>query len=147
VRLTTIDYIEADESWRDPVSRAFGDKAARHMHVKGGFSILALQDRGPVGLISVYWQVLPPPLKGSSEGYIDIIEVAEDFRRQGIAAELLSIVVTRAREQGAYQLRAWSSEDKIEAIPMWKHLGFGLCPAVTYPGGKEVKGYFVTKVI
>jgi GNAT superfamily N-acetyltransferase len=144
---TDIDYIEADQSWREPVSQAFGDKAVRHMHVQDGFTVIALYEHRPVGLISVYWRALPPPLTGSSEGYIDIIEVAEDFRRWGIAAKMLAIAVERAREQGTYQLRAWSSEDKIEAIPMWKRLGFGLCPAVTYPAGKEVKGYFVSKII
>ena len=57
------------------------------------------------------------------------------------------MAVERARARGVYQLRAWSSEDKTEAIPMWKALGFGLCPATTYPGGREIEGYFVTKVL
>ncbi len=47
-------------------------------------------------------------------------------------------------QYGFYQLRAWSSSDKTEAIPMWKSLGFGLVPTTTYPRGQAVPGYFVT---
>jgi hypothetical protein len=57
------------------------------------------------------------------------------------------LVCERAKEERIYQIRSWSSEDKIEAIPMWQALGFGLCPATTYPQGKEVKGYFVARVL
>ena len=117
------------------------------MHIHNGFSILALCDGEPIGLISVYWRELPPPLVSATEGYIDIIEVCQGFRRQGIATKLIEMSAERARKQGIYQLRAWSSEDKTEAIPMWQALGFGLCPATTYPGGQEVKGYFVTQVL
>jgi hypothetical protein len=37
--------------------------------------------------------------------------------------------------------------DKEAAIPMWKELGFGLCPATTFPNGQETKGYFVTRLL
>lgn len=30
---------------------------------------------------------------------------------------------------------------------MWKALGFGLCPATTFPNGQEVKGYFVARLL
>jgi GNAT superfamily N-acetyltransferase len=79
--------------------------------------------------------------------YIDILEVHKEFRRRGIATHLIELVYRAAKERGIYQIRSWSSEDKDEAIPMWKALGFGLCPATTYPQGKEVKGYFVAKVL
>ena len=117
------------------------------MHIADGFSILALSDGQPVGLISVYWRRLPAPLAHTVDGYMDIIEVLAGFRRQGIATRMVELSIERAREQGVYQLRAWSSEDKAEAIPMWEALGFGLCPATTYPGGQEVKGYFQTRVL
>ena len=90
---------------------------------------------------------MPIPLVESFDWYIDILEVHEEYRRKGIATHLINIVCERAKQSGVYQIRAWSSEDKIEAILMWKALGFGLCPAITYPQGKEVKGYFVVKVL
>lgn len=144
---TAIDYIEADEAWRQRIAQEGGEIAARHMHIADGFTLLALCDGQPVGLLSVYWRPLPPPLHATDEGYIDIIEVLAGFRRRGIASHLVALATERARARGVYQLRAWSSEDKVEAIPMWRALGFGLCPATTYPGGQQVNGYFVVKVL
>lgn len=142
-----IDFITADEAWRRRIREQWGEVAARHMHITDGFSILALYDGEPVGLISVTWRELASPLPATVEGYIDIIEVAKGFRRQRIATRLIELCTERARAHGAYQLRAWSSDDKVEAIPMWRALGFGLCPATIYPGGQEVRGIFVTRVL
>lgn len=142
-----IQYVDVDESLQKQISRQWGEWAARYVHLEDGFSIVAMHRQEPVGLISVHWQDLPSPLINTGEGYIAIIEVIEAFRRRGIAKKLIDLSFERARQQGVYQLRAWSSEDRTEAIPMWKALGFGLCPATIYPGGQEVKGYFVTQVL
>jgi len=142
-----LTYSDADETMRDRVGTEWGEKATRHMHLIDGFSIIALEGEILVGLISVYAKKLPTPLQESFDWYIDILEVHKDYRRRGIATHLIELAAQRAKEAGVYQIRSWSSEDKIEAIPMWKALGFGLCPATTYPQGKEVKGYFVAKVL
>ena len=144
---TPLHYLEIDESWRERLAREWGGVVERHLHFSDGFSLLALCGEDPAGLISVYWRELPLPLSGVHEGYIDIIEVRPEFRRRGIARALVDISIQRAQAHHAFQLRAWSSEDKTEAIPMWQHLGFGLCPAITHPRGQEVRGYFVTKVL
>jgi hypothetical protein len=60
---------------------------------------------------------------------------------------LVRKTVEAARAAGVYQIRAWSSEDKVQAIPMWRELGFGLCPAEIYPGSKKVRGFYVARVI
>ena len=73
---------------------------------------------------------------------MDIIEVHKDFRRRGIASKLVDLSVKYARRQGAHQLRAWSSYDKLEALQMWRKLGFGLVPAVEEDS--NVEGYYVT---
>jgi ribosomal protein S18 acetylase RimI-like enzyme len=142
-----IQFVNADEALKLRVMEEWGEKTAHHMHLWGGFSILAMQEEKFVGLISMYWKTLPPPLPETREGYIDILEVHKDFRRRGIATQLINLSFERAKEKGVYQVRAWSSLDKTEAIPMWKALGFGLCPATTFPKGQEVKGYFVTKLV
>lgn len=142
-----INYIKADEAWQLRIATEWGQAAARHMHLSDGFSILALSEGLPVGLISVYWKRLPAPLEGDFDAYIDILEVHPDFRRQGIARRLIALSMQRARAEGMTQIRAWSSEDKTEAIHMWRTLGFGMCPATTYPNGQAIKGFFVVKLL
>ena len=144
-RISSLRYLDADENLRQRVEREWGEKVARHMHLHDGFSIVALDHETLVGLISVYGKKLP--VLDIVDWYIDILEVHKEFRRRGIATHLIELVYKAAKERGIYQIRSWSSEDKDEAIPMWKALGFGLCPATTYPQGKEVKGYFVAKVL
>lgn len=141
-----IQYVEADEGIRSQIAREWGEKFARHMHFVDGFSIVALHGSLLVGLISTYWKRLPAPLE-DCDAYIDILEVGTDFRRQGIARQLIELSMQRAKQEGMRQIRAWSSEDKSEAIQMWKALGFGLCPATTYPNGQEIKGFFVVKIL
>ena len=145
INIHKIEYIEADEKLKERIAKEWGEKAARHMHITDGFSIVAMYKGNPIGLISVYWKKLTPPLIEKYEGYIDIIEVQEKFQRKGIAKKIIEMSIERAKEKGVRQLRAWSSEDKVAAIHMWQALGFGLCPATVYPKGEEVKGYYVTK--
>jgi len=141
-------YIAADESYRVDIARRWGNMAARHLHVADGFSLLAMENDDPVGLIGVQWRHLPAPfLPGACEGFIDILEVRPEVRRQGVATTLIERSTERAQAYGAYQLRAWSSQDKTAALLMWKALGFGLCPAITIARGQEVSGYFVAKVL
>jgi len=142
-----IRFVNADEVLKSRVAEEWGEKVAHHMHLENGFSILAVQEEKLVGLISVDWRILPLPLPETHEGYIDILEVHQDFRRKGIATQLIDKALERVQERDVYQVRAWSSLDKTEAIPMWKALGFGLCPATTFPKGQEVKGYFVVKLL
>lgn len=145
--LSILRYADADESIKDRIEKEWGPKAARYMHLIDGFSIVAVRDALLVGLISVYRKKLPAPLSETFDWYVDILEVHQDFRRLRIATRLIDIVCERAKKEGVYQIRSWSSEDRTEAIPMWKALGFALCPTATYPQGKEVKGYFVAKVL
>ena len=121
---------------RDRIKNEWGEKAARHMHLTDGFLIVALEGEILVGLISVYAKTLSAPLEESFDWYIDILEVSKDYRRKGIASQLVELAIQRAKEAGVYQIRSWSSENKIEAIPMWKALGFGLCVA-TYVTARE----------
>ena len=142
-----IRFVDVNEVLKSRVAEEWGEKVAHHMHLEDGFSILAVQEEKLVGLISVYWKMLPSPLSETYEGYIDILEVHQDFQRKGIATQLIDKALERAQRRGVYQVRAWSSLDKTEAIPMWKALRFGLCPATTYPRGQEVQGYFVAKLL
>jgi GNAT superfamily N-acetyltransferase len=142
-----LTVVEADEALRRRLGEAWGPVVAAHLHLSDGFSLVALRNAEPVGLIAIAWRGLPPPLPPTVEAFIDIIEVAVAYRRRGVARRLVALAAERARAHGAYQLRAWSSADKREAIPLWRALGFALCPATTYPGGTAVEGYFVALVL
>jgi GNAT superfamily N-acetyltransferase len=145
--MSDVAIVEADEALRRRLGREWGPVVAAHVHLSDGFSLVALRDDEPVGLIAVVWRALPPPLPATVEAFIDIIEVRADSRRRGLARRLVALAEERARAGGAYQLRAWSSADKTQVIPMWRALGFGLCPATTYPRGEAVEGYFVARVL
>lgn len=142
-----IQYLDGDESIRERIALEWGEKAANHLHFLDGFTIFAVFQNQIIGLISTNWHQLPPPLSEIAEGYIDILEVTPPFRRHGIASQLVLLSIRRIADRHCYQVRAWSSEDKLEALPMWKKLGFGLCPAIIFPYGQEVHGFFVTEVL
>jgi GNAT superfamily N-acetyltransferase len=142
-----IEYLEIDDSWRARIAKAWNEKVERHLHFSDGFTIVALHEKYSVGIISVYWRELPAPLPATIEGYINILEVRPAYRKRGIARQLINLSIDKARAYQAFQLRSWSSEDKVEAISMWKQLGFGLYPATTFSRGQEVHGFFVAKIL
>jgi GNAT superfamily N-acetyltransferase len=140
-----IQFVDCDSELKRRVGNVMGEIAERHIRLADGFAFVVLDGEMPVGLIAVYRRCLPDPLPDTYEGFINIIEVAEAYRRRGIGKRLVEMCVERCRTQGLYQIRAWSSEDRTEAIRMWKSLGFALCPAIEHPRGLEVKGYFVAR--
>lgn len=143
---SSLTLIEPTPDQIERVRLEWGDLQARHLHLPPeGFSLLALKGDALIGLLGVSWRRLPAPLEESREAFIDIIEVRPAHRRKGIARAMLAACRDRARAAGAYQVRAWSSEDKIEALPMWKALGFGLCPATERSRGQFVRGFFVAQ--
>jgi 1,4-dihydroxy-2-naphthoyl-CoA hydrolase len=142
-----VRYLEVDGALRDLVEETWGGKVARHIHLTDGFSLIAFAGEELAGLISVVWRELPQPSAAGEEAFIDIIEVAPKYRRQGIARNLLRRAAARTRDRGAHQFRAWSSEDKVEAIAMWQAIGFALCPAIEYHGGREIRGFYAAKVL
>lgn len=143
--LSGVSIVLVDDSNRNRIATQCPSWAA-HLRSDQGFSLIAVCSQRPVGIVTVKWQKLPEPLPPSTEGYIDIIEVHRPWRRRGIARSLVEVATSRARANGAVQLRAWSTNDKVEAIPTWLRLGFTLCP-VTHSMWKQtqVTGFFVAK--
>lgn len=142
-----ITYRFADNATVEWAAREWSQVVADHMHIEDGFTLLACCSDIPIALISIAYRELPSPLPTTAEAFIDIIEVRPEFRRMGIARRLVELACEEASRTTSYQLRGWSSADKIEAIPMWKELGFALCPATIYPRGQEVKGYYFAKLL
>lgn len=142
-----MNFMQADKSIQPHIAQEYGEVAARHLHFEDGFTLVAIDEDKVVGFASFVWRGLPKPLDSLRECFIDIIETRSEYRRNGIASRLLELGEKHAKSKGVYQLRAWSSDDKAGALSMWAALQFGLAPAVVYPVGKEVHGYFATKVL
>lgn len=142
----SIQYLKADHTSLEQIEKEWSLMAAKHLVIDNGFSIIAMAGEKPIGIIGLYWSKLPTPLENTREAYINIIEVLPDFRGQGIAREMISRSIELCREEGVYQVRAWSSDDKVEALPMWQRLGFALCPADN-PWHAGLKGFFVGYVL
>ena len=131
----------------EQIRTVYGQEAYDHLRLNNGVSFAAVDDKKVIGFISIFWEKLPHLSEKLSGAYINIIEVDHNYRRQGIAKELINKCIEAAKAEGCYQLRSWSSEDKIEAISMWKKLGFGLHPQtiISSKTKQKVNGYFVTK--
>ncbi|MDE7282103.1 MAG: GNAT family N-acetyltransferase [Lachnospiraceae bacterium] len=152
-----ITFKEIDKEIEKQIVEIWGNWVTEYgcLHYGDGcYSLAAIYDGKPVGFISTYPVQLPVPLQMYSDAYIDDLEVHEDFRRQGIAREMLSMTESWAKAYGYHQIRSWSSDDKKEAIPMWYSLGYGVCPAIMRGIsvikefiGKPVYGFYVSKVL
>lgn len=140
-----IEFVDADEALRERIERNWGLHVSRHLHIDDGFTIAVLHGDTVAGVVSVKWCELPLPFEATREAYIDIIEVAEGFRRQGIGARLVELSLSRAKAGGACQVRAWSTNNRRGVILMWRALGFVLCPTEHMMWGPRVTGYFVAR--
>ena len=130
--MPAVQIVDCSAESAERVREAMGETAARHLHFDDGFTLVACESERIVGLLAVQHR--------AGEGFIDIIEVAEGYRRQGIATKMIESAARRVP-----RLRAWSSDDKTAAIAMWKRLGFTLEPATTESRGSIVHGVFVVR--
>jgi GNAT superfamily N-acetyltransferase len=110
---------------------------------------LAIDETKIVGTSSVSIYLLPPnSMRVSGKvAYIGNTFTCLDYRKQGIARGMITHTEKWAQENGYHQIRAWSSEDKIEAVPMWFALDYCMCPAkIWVEWCKEiVDGFYVAK--
>ncbi|MCL2362147.1 MAG: GNAT family N-acetyltransferase [Defluviitaleaceae bacterium] len=143
-----ITYQEIDNGILKKIANKYGKIVKNHIHTeKDSYSLAALCNNIPVGFISTYTRNLDAPIGEERDAYIDIIDVDEDYQRMGIATALVARTEEWAKQAGLLQIRGWSSQDKVKAIPMWRNLGYGLCPAkIWIEWCKEVvDGYYVVK--
>jgi len=152
-----IIYKEIDKEIEEQIIEIWGDWVRTYGCIHHGedcYSLAALIDGVPVGFISTYRLQLPQPLNMYYDAFIDDIEVTEKYRRKGIASKLIALTEVWAKKHGSYQVRAWSSDDNVEAISMWHALSYGICPAIMRGEsvidefvGKPIHGFYVSKVL
>lgn len=143
-----ITYQKIDSELLEKIVVKYGEMAKKHIHTENGScSLAAVCDDTLIGFISSYTRNLAVPIGDEKDAYIDIIEVDKEYQQMGIATELVMRTEEWAKKTGLLQIRAWSSQDKVEAIPMWRSLGYGLCPAKIWLEWRKeiVDGYYVVK--
>jgi len=148
VTMEDIRFLECDADLEPTVLGMWEWLTEDYLHLDDGFCLVAMDGQKAVGVIGVYPRRLPSPLEDTYEGYIDVIGVLEAYQRLGVARRLVEMSIDRCREDRLHQIRAWSTRgDADGAIRLWKTVGFGLCPATTYPRGQQVEGYFATYLL
>ena len=97
VTIQDIDFVDVDLAMAARLRREWGERVEEELHVYDGISIVATHRGAIVGLASLRCDELPAPLGSTREGYIDIVEVREPYRRKGMARTLVELTVSRAR--------------------------------------------------
>ena len=141
-------FIEAKRFHIVRIQEQYNEKLASHVKIgPKAYSLIATIDDEIIGFISTYIKDLTPPLSDDEEAFISVIEVHTDYRNQGIATKLIQMTENHFKSIGVKQIRAWSSEDKYEAIHLWDKLKYTMSPTtITFKEGNiDVEGYFVTK--
>lgn len=121
----SIQFVHATSELKATIQRDWESNAGDHIALGDDCcSIVAVADGRPVGLISAKKRPLADPVAEMGEAWISIIEVHEDYRRQGIGEALVSSVIDWARENGMEQVGAWSESIRTEALLLWWKMGF-----------------------
>lgn len=140
-----IEFVPATRELKAAIQRDWATNAGDHISLGDDCcSIVATVDGRPIALISARKRPLAEPLAMMHEVWISIIEVQEDYRRQGIGEALVSSVIDWARENGIEQVGAWSESVRTEALLLWRKMGFTFARINYKNGDQECYGFSVT---
>lgn len=155
--MKVIKYVDITDEIEKKIIEHFGSWVKEYNCIQRGdgcFTIAALYEDEVVGCAAVHPAQFIPPLEKYYDAFIELIEVDENYRRQGIGKHMVGILEEKSREYGYKQIRAWSSEDKVEALNMWYSLNYCMCPAAMLgqsiaPGfeNKQIVGYYYAKIL
>jgi len=144
----TITYIQVDHSLQEQIKHSWQSNAGDYLHLgSDGFTLAAVVDGQPVGIISAFKRSLPEPLAMMREAFIDILEVQELYRRQGIGETLVNRVIAWAQDNGLDQVRAWSEEIRLEALMLWRKVGFSFAKVDFERDGQKHYGFYAVRPV
>ena len=141
-----IIYEEINDDLYERISQRY--EWANEIHFGDGtYSLVAMDNNIPVGFISACTKKFTAPLENEEDAYINVLMVDKPYRRKGIARELILTTEKWATEKGFPQIRAWSTTARLEALPMWRSLGYCMCPAKIWleQYNEAIDGYYVVK--
>jgi len=149
-----IEYKKVDGLIFDRLIDEYGEDLKAHIHDfhlrDDTFTLAAMDGDLPAGFVFVTPRDLFYPLEHLKEAYIEIIEVHENYRRQGIGQYMINCAEEWARKSGFKQIRTHSNNQAVEAINMWNKLNYGLCPHGYHddePKKDDGRGYWVAKFL
>jgi ribosomal protein S18 acetylase RimI-like enzyme len=102
---------------------AFSSSTGEEMNGRRQRAWLAEVDGEAVACVLLVWWTLPPNFASFTRkrGFVSSVYTKPAYRRQGIARELMKILIASAREEGVGRLILWSSE---MGRPLYEQLGF-----------------------
>ena len=111
----------------------------------GGYFIVAKIEDTVVGYLWAFKRKIPAPVE-QDEIFINIIEVIyTNLRCQGMASSMLQKIIEIAKEEKAYQVRAYCDIGNVPSHRLWLKNKFSISP-VKMPDG-SIAGSFVSFVL
>lgn len=121
---------------------------------EGCYHIAAIDGDTVAGFAALHPEPWISPLEQYGDGFIEVIEVQEGYRRRGIASTMVKMLEDFAASYGYRQIRAWSDTDAVEALHMWVKLRYCMCPAVMLGQSvhaehqdQQILGYYYAKML
>ena len=143
-----VSYVPADCALKARIEQEWLSNAGDFISLdEGSFSVVAVAEGIPVGVVSAHRRALAEPLNHLDEVYIGILEVSETCRRAGIGSELVESVIDWARQQSVSQVSSWSLKVRVEALHLWRKLGFTFARIDSPQQMEAPYGFYVTKRI
>ena len=144
----SVQYVDATPELKAKLREQTESNACDFIRFEDNYlSLIAMAGDTPVALIVAKRRPLSEPLQMVQEAFIDIIEVQPEYQRQGIGTVLLLKVEAWAREHQVAQVRAWSEEIRVEALLLWKKLGFTFTQVDFRRGDEKRYGFYVAKLV
>lgn len=111
----------------------------------GGYFIVAKIEDTVVGYLWAFKRKIPAPVE-QDEIFINIIEVIyTNLRCQGVASKMISAIIEIAKEEKAYQVRAYCDIGNVPSHRLWLKNKFSISP-VKMPDG-SIAGSFVSYLL
>ncbi len=142
-----VEYVTVNPELKELIQRDWESNAGDWIYLGDGCcSVAAMVDGRPIGVISAKRRQLAEPVSMVCEAWIYILEVLDDYRRQGIGTALVESVIDWASDNGLDQVASVSQEIRTEALLLWRKLGFTFVKSDFKDGEQARYGFYVAKL-
>jgi len=111
----------------------------------GGYFIIAKIEDTIVGFLWAFKRKIPAPVE-QNEFFINVIEVIyTNLRCHGVASKMLNEMIEIAKEEKAYQVRAYCDIGNVSSHYLWLKNKFSISPVKMEDG--TIRGSFVSYIL